>query len=61
MTAGAAVLIPDGECTGDRLDAELSSMLADHDRLRAMGEAARGMGRPDAAARIAGLIDAHAR
>ena len=30
-------------------------------RLRAMGEAARGHAHPDAAARVAELVDAHAR
>jgi UDP-N-acetylglucosamine:LPS N-acetylglucosamine transferase len=58
---GAAVRIPDGECDGRRLALELDALLADPDRLRAMREAARQNGHPDAAARVAELVDAHAR
>jgi UDP-N-acetylglucosamine--N-acetylmuramyl-(pentapeptide) pyrophosphoryl-undecaprenol N-acetylglucosamine transferase len=58
---GAAVLIPDHECTGRRLALELDALLADPDRLQAMCRAARENGHPDAAARVAELVDAHAR
>jgi UDP-N-acetylglucosamine:LPS N-acetylglucosamine transferase len=58
---GAAVLVPDDECDGRRLGLELDALLADPDRLRAMGDAARANGHPDAAARVAELVDAHAR
>ena len=58
---GAAVHLPDPECTGQRLAEELDALLADPDRLRAMSEAARGHAHPDAAARVAELVDAHAR
>jgi UDP-N-acetylglucosamine:LPS N-acetylglucosamine transferase len=58
---GAAVLIPDRECDGRRLALELDALLADPERLRAMREAARENGHPDAAARVAELVDAHAR
>jgi UDP-N-acetylglucosamine--N-acetylmuramyl-(pentapeptide) pyrophosphoryl-undecaprenol N-acetylglucosamine transferase len=58
---GAAVLIPDHECTGRRLALELDALLADPGRLQAMCEAARENGHPDAAARVAELVDAHAR
>jgi UDP-N-acetylglucosamine--N-acetylmuramyl-(pentapeptide) pyrophosphoryl-undecaprenol N-acetylglucosamine transferase len=58
---GAAVLIPDHECTGRRLALELDALLADPGRLHAMCEAARENGHPDAAARVAELVDAHAR
>jgi len=58
---GAAALIPDHECTGRRLATELNALLADPGRLQAMGEAARENGHPDAAARVAELVDAHAR
>ena len=58
---GAAVLVPDHECDGRRLGLELDALLADPERLRAMGEAARANGHPDAAARVAELVDAHAR
>ncbi len=58
---GAAVLIPDHECTGRRLAQELDALLADPGRLHAMCQAARENGHPDAAARVAELVDAHAR
>ena len=58
---GAAVHLPDPECDGRRLAAELDALLSDPQRLRAMGEAARGHAHPDAAARVAELVDAHAR
>ena len=58
---GAAVHLPDPECTGQRLAEELDALLADPARLRAMSEAARGYAHPDAAARVAELVDAHAR
>ena len=38
---GAAVHLPDPECTGDRLAEELDALLRDPERLAAMGEAAR--------------------
>jgi UDP-N-acetylglucosamine--N-acetylmuramyl-(pentapeptide) pyrophosphoryl-undecaprenol N-acetylglucosamine transferase len=44
VDAGAAVLLPDGECDGERLAAELTSLLDDPDRLRSMGRAARQLG-----------------
>jgi UDP-N-acetylglucosamine--N-acetylmuramyl-(pentapeptide) pyrophosphoryl-undecaprenol N-acetylglucosamine transferase len=50
---GAAVVIPDDELTPERLRAEITRLLADEDRLRAMGIAARRLARPDAAQRIA--------
>ena len=61
VSAGAAVLIPDGECDGERLAKEIEALLADGDRLREMSTAARAMGHPDAASKIAQLVQAHAR
>ena len=58
---GAAVLVPDRECDGRRLALELDALLADPARLRSMRDAARKNGHPDAAARVAELVDAHAR
>jgi len=58
---GAAVHLPDPECTGSRLAEELDALLSDPERLRAMGDAAREHAHPDAAARIAELVDANAR
>jgi UDP-N-acetylglucosamine:LPS N-acetylglucosamine transferase len=58
---GAAVLLADRECDGRRLALELDALLADPERLRSMGAAARKNSHPDAAARVAELVDAHAR
>jgi UDP-N-acetylglucosamine--N-acetylmuramyl-(pentapeptide) pyrophosphoryl-undecaprenol N-acetylglucosamine transferase len=57
---GAAVHVPDPECDGERLVKELEALLSDPERLEAMGAAARRHAHPDAAARIAELVDAHA-
>lgn len=61
VALGAAVHVPDPECDGERLAKELEALLTDADRLRTMGEAAKRHAHPDAAARIAELVDAHAR
>jgi UDP-N-acetylglucosamine--N-acetylmuramyl-(pentapeptide) pyrophosphoryl-undecaprenol N-acetylglucosamine transferase len=61
VAAGAAVLVPDAECTGARLAAELEPLLADPGRLAAMGEAARTLARPDAADALADLVESAAR
>ncbi len=49
---GAAVEVPDEELTAERLLAETGA-LRDDDRRRAMGEAARRLGRPQAAGALA--------
>ncbi|MEX1008203.1 MAG: UDP-N-acetylglucosamine--N-acetylmuramyl-(pentapeptide) pyrophosphoryl-undecaprenol N-acetylglucosamine transferase [Acidimicrobiia bacterium] len=59
--AGAGVMVPDSELDGARLRSELEAMLADPPRLRAMGEAARALGRTDATARFADLVEEVAR
>ncbi len=58
---GAAVHLPDPDCTGRRLADELDALLSDPERLRAMSDAAREHAHPDAADRVAELVDAHAR
>ena len=58
--AGAAVVVPDTELTPERLDAELSALLADPARRAAMAEAARRFARPDAADAVAALALEHA-
>jgi UDP-N-acetylglucosamine--N-acetylmuramyl-(pentapeptide) pyrophosphoryl-undecaprenol N-acetylglucosamine transferase len=60
VAAGAAILVSDAECNADRLAAELTTLLSDPARLAAMSAAARALGHPDAAARVAELVDAHA-
>lgn len=51
--AGAALVLPDGECTGERLRDLVGALLADRARLEAMGQAATAVGRPEAADLIA--------
>ncbi|MGD9571788.1 MAG: glycosyltransferase [Thermoleophilia bacterium] len=47
--ARAAIVLPDADCTGERLRGLVGAILADRHRLEMMGEAARAVGRPDAA------------
>jgi UDP-N-acetylglucosamine--N-acetylmuramyl-(pentapeptide) pyrophosphoryl-undecaprenol N-acetylglucosamine transferase len=54
--AGAAVVVPDAALDPSRLDTELTALLADPERRRALGDAARRLGRPDATARFADLV-----
>ena len=58
--AGAAVLVPDDGFDADTLIGLVEPLLADPDRLAAMGEAATACGRRDAADRAAALVEAHA-
>ena len=57
VEARAAVLVPDADCTGERLAAELEPLLADPARLEAMAAAASTLARPDAAAGLADLVE----
>jgi UDP-N-acetylglucosamine--N-acetylmuramyl-(pentapeptide) pyrophosphoryl-undecaprenol N-acetylglucosamine transferase len=50
---GAAVIVPDGELTADRLRTEVGALLGDRDRLRSMEAASASLARPDAAQAIA--------
>lgn len=59
--AGGGVLVPDAELDGPRLVAELDALLADPARLPAMAEAARALGRRDAADRVAALVEEQAQ
>lgn len=53
---GGALRIPQTEFTPDRLAAEISALAAEPERLTAMAEAARKVGRLDAAQRLADLV-----
>jgi UDP-N-acetylglucosamine--N-acetylmuramyl-(pentapeptide) pyrophosphoryl-undecaprenol N-acetylglucosamine transferase len=53
---GAAVVVEEKELSGRRLGQAVRELLGDRSRLSAMGEAARAMSRPDAAARVADLL-----
>ncbi len=55
--AGAAVLVPDAQADGVRLDAVARELLLDPVRLTKMSDAARSLARPDAAARLADLVE----
>ncbi len=54
--ADAAVLIPEPELTPEILAQAISSLLSDPDRLRRMGQSARGLSHPDAAGQVAQMI-----
>lgn len=61
VRAGAAVLIPDRECSDERLAQELEALFADPLRLEAMDTAAASLGRPDAADAVAGVVEGVAK
>jgi UDP-N-acetylglucosamine--N-acetylmuramyl-(pentapeptide) pyrophosphoryl-undecaprenol N-acetylglucosamine transferase len=58
---GAAVVVADADCNAERLDPLLRELLADRERLAAMGLAAREISRPDAAERLADFVEECAR
>jgi undecaprenyldiphospho-muramoylpentapeptide beta-N-acetylglucosaminyltransferase len=59
--AGAAVVVPDGELTAERLANEVAALLADPAHLQAMAAAAARLGRPDAADRVVDLLEEFGR
>lgn len=62
VEAGGALLIRDEHLNGERLAAELRTLLADGpERVRQMGDALRTIGRPDAAGAVALVIEGAAR
>ena len=58
VEAGAAVLAPEPGLTPAALSSHIAAILGDPERAGAMAEAARDLGRPDAAARLADLVEA---
>ncbi|HET9795277.1 MAG TPA: undecaprenyldiphospho-muramoylpentapeptide beta-N-acetylglucosaminyltransferase [Thermoanaerobaculia bacterium] len=54
--AGAAVVIAETDIDGATLARTIAELLGDPDRLRRMGDAARTLAKPDAAARIVDLL-----
>lgn len=58
--AGAAAMIEEKDLTPERLATVLTGLLTDPAKLTAMEEAARGLARPDAAARVADLLEGKA-
>jgi UDP-N-acetylglucosamine--N-acetylmuramyl-(pentapeptide) pyrophosphoryl-undecaprenol N-acetylglucosamine transferase len=61
VDAGAAILLPDVQCDAARVDAEVGGLLAEPAILATMASAARRVARPDAAERVAALVEEHAR
>ncbi len=59
--AGASVLLSDADCRADRLATLVDDLLADPGGLEAMGRAARSLGRHDAAAAGAEVVEENAR
>ena len=59
--AGASVLLPDAECDAGTLAPRLDGLLDDPAALEAMARAAASVGRPDAAAAGARVVEANAR
>lgn len=57
--AGAAVCLPQAELSVERLEREVGALLGDPARLAAMAAAAKGRGRPQAAAEIARHVVAY--
>lgn len=56
VDAGAAVVVPDGELTAERLRREVDALLGDRARLGAMAAASASLARPRAAADIAAEV-----
>ncbi|MEE8217679.1 MAG: glycosyltransferase, partial [Vicinamibacteria bacterium] len=54
--AGAARMIEERDLSGERLAREIGALVDEPSRIAAMEKAARGLGRPDAAARVADLV-----
>lgn len=54
---GAAILVLDHECTGERLAAIISDLAADRGRVASMNSAAGALANRDAARRVAALVD----
>jgi UDP-N-acetylglucosamine--N-acetylmuramyl-(pentapeptide) pyrophosphoryl-undecaprenol N-acetylglucosamine transferase len=55
--AGAARMVEEKDLTGERLAGVITECLSDTVRLRAMEDAARALGKADAAARVADLLE----
>ncbi len=59
--AGAARVILDQDLGGDRLSGEITALLSRPSELRNMASAARKLARPDAAQRVAGVLERAAK
>ncbi len=61
VRVGAAVRIADDEFNVDRLEEELDRMIEQPESIERMADAARSLARPDAADRVAALLEENAR
>jgi UDP-N-acetylglucosamine--N-acetylmuramyl-(pentapeptide) pyrophosphoryl-undecaprenol N-acetylglucosamine transferase len=61
QAAGAAVMVADAECTGEKLAEAVAPLLADPSLRQAMSKAAAGLGHSDAAGQIAAIAESVAR
>ncbi len=57
VEAGAAIIVPDAECTPDRIRSEIVPLLADRDRLERMRAAAASVGTRHGAENVVAHID----
>ena len=57
VEAGGAFVIREGELTAEVLAGHIAAILADPEGARAMAEASRAMGRPDATEHLAALVE----
>jgi UDP-N-acetylglucosamine--N-acetylmuramyl-(pentapeptide) pyrophosphoryl-undecaprenol N-acetylglucosamine transferase len=61
VVAGGAVLLADADAEADRVGETLDVIVRDRGLRDAMALAARSLARPDAAERVADLVERHAR
>jgi UDP-N-acetylglucosamine--N-acetylmuramyl-(pentapeptide) pyrophosphoryl-undecaprenol N-acetylglucosamine transferase len=61
VDVGAAEVISDADLSGARLGAAIEALIADPARREAMERACKQVARPDAAQRVADLVEEHAR
>ena len=61
VDAGGALLLVDADAGADRLGETLDTLVRDRGRRDDMARAARTLARPDAAERVADLVERHAR
>jgi UDP-N-acetylglucosamine:LPS N-acetylglucosamine transferase len=61
VDVGAAVLVPDPQCSGERIATEIASLLAEPGSLARMSTAAFSAARPDADDHVARLVEEHAK
>jgi UDP-N-acetylglucosamine--N-acetylmuramyl-(pentapeptide) pyrophosphoryl-undecaprenol N-acetylglucosamine transferase len=56
VAAGAALLLPDQECDGERLRAAIERVLGNPERWREMAAQSRALGRPEATQKVVAMI-----